>query len=89
MGLKHRRNELATHLGLGAELAAQTEFYMHFSLPCLGHFLTSLGGDSKRKPCLRASKSFGLTGLSYGSAISLFGVYPRHLEIEVHTKTCA
>lgn len=46
MGFKHGRNELDTHLGLGAEMEAQTEFYMHFPLPCGERFLTVLVGDS-------------------------------------------
>lgn len=80
MGFKHRHNELATYLGLGAGLAAQTEFSVYFSLPQLEHFLTSLSGDSKS---LRASKSLGLTLLLYGPASPFIGIYPRHLETRV------
>lgn len=80
MGFKHRHNELATYLGLGAELAAQTEFYVRFPLLHLEHFLTSLSGASKS---LRASKSSGLISLLYGPAIPLLGIYPRHLETHV------
>lgn len=86
-GSKHKRNELATRLGLGAELAAHTEFDMHFSLPCSGHFLTSLDGNSKSKLCPKRSKSSGLMGLSYGPAVTLLIIHPKHLESSVHAKT--
>lgn len=86
-GSKHKRNELATRLGLGAELAAHTEFDMHFSLPCSGHFLTSLDGNSKSKLCPKRSKFSGLTGLSYGPAVTLLIIHPKHLESSVHAKT--
>lgn len=51
MGFKHGRNELDMQLGLEAEMEVQTEFYMHFPLPCGERFLTALAGDSTNELC--------------------------------------